>query len=687
MAQNDDRFEPRVGHSRGDSGRMPKGLGARIMPRIARAGGNPRRLHSVLPQASTPRTGRFNARGRGAKIAASFPRGSGWSFDHGSGMRVRPRRVTVKVRIVKASGTVGGVRSHLHYLERDGVTRDGEHGRLYSTFANEVDRDSFIERGMDDRHQFRVILAPEDGAMYEDLKPFTRDVMAQMETDLGTVLDWVAADHHDTGHPHVHVVIRGVTEDGKILNIAGDYISHGIRHRASEILTRDLGPQTELDVQHQLENEVDAERLTRLDRTLITRAEDGVLDLRMDNDSMAAGTEFGRMHHQLLVARTRRLERMGLAAPDGPLRWSLSPETENVLRAMGERGDIIKTMHRAMTEAGLERPLQLYVIHAPGRDHDAHSGHDKAAIIGRVVARGIADEMTERRYLVIDGIDGRSHYVDIGETEGSFRTGSVLRISNTATEPRQVDRTVAEIAAANDGRYSIDIHLSHDQTATEAFVQTHIRRLEAIRRRTGDVERQADGTWIIAPDHLERVEGYEQQLAHTRPVAIDTLSSLPIERQAEADAPTWLDRQIIHEMDHELASHGFGRDVHRAMVRRERWLIDQKLMERDGGDVIYRTNILDVLRRRELQRVAGQLSDEIGLPYFEAGRSTRVEGIYRRSVELASGRYALIERSREFTLVPWRPILERQIGRYISGIDRGDTIDWTIGRGRGGPSL
>jgi Protein of unknown function (DUF3363) len=436
---------------------------------------------------------------------------------------------------------------------------------------------------------------------------------------------------------------------------------------------------------------VDAERLTRLDRTLIARAEDGVLDLHMDNSSMAAGTEFGRMHHQLLVARTRQLERMGLATPDGPLCWSLSPETEDVLRAMGERGDIIKTMHRAMTEAGLERLPQLYVIHTPGRDRDHglanRDDHGETPIIGSVVARGIADEMTERRYLVIDGIDGRSHYVDIGETEGNFRTGSVLHISNVSTEPRQVDRTVAEIAAANGGQYSIDIHLSHDRSATEAFVQTHIRRLETIRRKMGGLERQTDGTWIIAPDHLERVEDYGRQLALTRPVSIETISTLSIERQAEADAPTWLDRQIVHEMEYELADHGFGRDVFNAMVRRQQWLIDQRLMERDGGDVIYRTNLLDVLKRRELQRVAGQLSDEIGLPYFEAGRSTRVEGIYRRSVELASGRYALIERSREFTLVPWRPMLERHIDRYISGIDRGDTIDWTIGRGRGGPSL
>ena len=467
--------------------------------------------------------------------------------------------------------------------------------------------------------------------------------------------------------------MRGVTEDGKILNIAGDYIAHGIRHRASEVLTRDLGPQTEREVERQLENEVEAERLTRLDRTLIERDEDGRINLHVDPST----TDFGRAHHQLLIARARRLERMGLAAPEDPLVWSLSAETENVLRTMGERGDIIKTMHRAMTEAGLERLPQLYTVH----------GQEAAPVVGRVVARGLADEMGERRYLVLDGIDGRSHYVDIGEAEGSFPVGSVLSIANASTEPRQVDRTVAEIAAAHDGRYSVDLHLFHDPTATDSFAQTHVRRLEAIRRATGAVERDVDGTWIIKPDHLDRVRTYERQLAQTRPVAIDTLSNLSVERQVGADAPTWLDRQIVHAETHALASHGFGRDVHSAMVRRQQWLIEQKLMERDGHEVVYRTDILDQLQRRELRHLGGQLSAEIGLPYAEAVRDERVEGLFRRSVETASGRYALVERSHEFTLVPWKPMLERHINRYISGIDRGDSIDWTIGRQRGGPSL
>ena len=678
MAQDEDRFEPRLGRSRRDTVRAPTTLRTALMGRVARAGGNPRRLPSALPRvpaqpAPSSSPGRFNARGRGAKTAASFPRGSGWSFDRQSGARVRPRRVTVKVRIVKAEGKAGGIQAHLRYLEREGVSREGEPGRLYSTFTDEADRDAFITRGLKDRHQFRIILSPEDGAVYEDLKPFTRDVMAQMETDLGTTLDWVAVDHHDTGHPHVHVVVRGVTEDGKILNIAGDYLSHGIRHRAGEVLTHDLGPQTEQEVQRQLEHEVEAERLTRLDRTLIGRAEHGIIDLRINDPD----TDFERAHRQLLIARARQLERMQLATQEGPLRWSLSPNAEDVLQTMGERGDIIKAMHRALAAAKLERSPQLYTMH----DRDA------APIVGRVVARGLADEEGDRRYLVIDGIDGHSHYADIGVAEESFPIGSVVRLSNRSTEPRQVDRTIAEVAAANEGRYSIDVHLRHDPTASEAFAATHVRRLEAIRRATGAVEREPDGTWTIAPDHLDRVREYEQQLSQVRPVAVETLSTLPIERQIGAEGATWLDRQLTREVSHERADYGFGRDVRRALVRRQQWLIEQGLMQREGNDVLFRKDMLNVLQQRELRQVGNQLSAQIGKTFVDPVPGVRVDGVYRQAVDLASGRFALIEKSLEFTLVPWRPVLERHIGRAVSGIPRGADFDWTIGRGRGGPSL
>src|SRR5258707_1852191 len=68
--------------------------------------------------------------------------------------------------------------------------------------------------------------------------------------DLESRLDWIAVDHRNTGHAHTHIIVRGVLDDGRILilNIAGDNIATGIRHRSSELLTLELHNQVEIEV-------------------------------------------------------------------------------------------------------------------------------------------------------------------------------------------------------------------------------------------------------------------------------------------------------------------------------------------------------------------------------------------------------------------------------------------------------
>jgi type IV secretory pathway VirD2 relaxase len=676
MAQDDDQFEIRPGRIGARGGRKP-GMQAKILARTARLGGNPRRVGGSSPNTGspTPRTGRFNARGRGAKFAAAFPRGSGWSVDGRTGARVRPRRVAVKARVVKLAGKAGAVGAHLRYLERDGVSREGEPGRFYSTFADGVDGKEFAGRGAHDRHQFRFIVSPEDGAKFDTLKTVTRDLMAKMEQDLGTNLDWIAVDHFDTGHPHTHVIVRGVTEDGKTLNIAGDYIAHGIRHRASEIMTRALGPQSELELREQLAHEVDAERLTRLDRAILQRTEGNVLDLRQDRGALGGDNSF----QQLLIGRARQLERMELAEPTGKLTWSLAPDLEKTLTDLGRRGDIIRTMHKATALLPQGRGLQPTSIHDPGRDREP--------IIGQVVQRGAAGDHHDRRYLIVDGIDGRTHYVDIGTDDQPLSRGSLVKLEPRQIEPRKSDRTIAEIAGANGGRYSVDIHLRHDRNASEDFARTHVRRLEVIRRATGNVERMPGGSWTIAPDHLDRVRDYERGRAAKSPMMITTLSPIPVEQQATLDAPTWLDKELTAQEPLKLAAHGFGKDLNRALYLRQQWLLDQQLADIDGERLRVRPGATEALRQREIRTLAGQLSNEMGMGVREAASGVRIDGIYRRSVEAGSNRYALVEKSREFVLVPWRPELERHIGQQISGIPHGDSMSWEVGRGRSGPSI
>lgn len=60
-----------------------------------------------------------------------------------------------------------------------------------------------------------------------------------------------------------------------------------------------------------------------------------------------------------------------------------------------------------------------------------------------------------------------------------------------------------------------------------------------------------------------------------------------------------------------------------------------------------------------------------------------IRGTYREAVQRASGRCALVENAQEFTLVPWRPVIERSLGREIVGLVTEGGISWQIGRDRG----
>jgi len=278
-----------------------------------------------------------------------------------------------------------------------------------------------------------------------------------------------------------------------------------------------------------------------------------------------------------------------------------------------------------------------------------------------------------------------THYVDIGRGEATEPTpdGNIVRVTPKTIEPRRADRTVAEVAAANDGRYTIDLHLKHDPRASEEYAETHVRRLEAIRCATGGVAREPNGTWIIAPDHFNRVVEYERRQARAAPVIVEKLSQLTLDQQVGTDGATWFDRELASDHPEPSRDSGFGREVREAQARRRQWLIAEGLAHEEQDRIVYRANMLAILRRRELARVAGQLSEQLGLAYVETRSGEPVEGTLSRSIELASRKYAVIEKSREFTLVPWWPVLERHIGKQVSGVMRKDGISWALDRQRG----
>ena len=619
-------------------------------------------VSQVLKQVS--KAGAKASWGRGAHPASSFGRGRVAAGLAGSRLGADARRVVIKSRyvVLKKAGA-HSVSTHLRYIERDGVTRDGERGQAYGPETDTADLKTFEERGKGDRHQFRFIVSVEDAGELEDLRGYTREFMRRMATDLETRLDWVAVDHWDTDNPHMHIVLRGRAGDGRgngqDLVIAPDYMAHGMRTRASELATEWLGPRSELEIRQGLLREVEQERLTSLDRALLRHATQDVVDLsQQPND---------RQRQTVLRARLQRLEAMELAGRIDANHWQLSPNMQQTLTAMGERGDILRTMHKALR--GQQRECVLET-------------EPTSPVIGRIAAKGLADELNDRGYLVVDGIDGRAHYarLPVGADLAALPVGGIVEMKSAGRE-RSVDRNIAGIV--RDGLYRSVDHLvqlrQQGVTDPQAGVDAHVRRLEALRR-SGIVERMVDGVWRVPPDFLSRTQAHDAQRAAEG--IIELRSHLPIEQQVRAQGATWLDHQMVGNTRN-LSPQGFGAEVRGALQDRMDFLVEQGLAKRRGSRVVLARNLLATLRDRELAEVGKVIQHQTGLLHRPLREGERANGIYRRSVQLASGRFAMLDDGMGFSLVPWRPVVEQRLGQQVSAIVRGSSVTWELGRQRG----
>jgi type IV secretory pathway VirD2 relaxase len=531
--------------------------------------------------------GRSRSRfGRGRRAAVSIQ------------LRSNSRRVVTKARVVRQFGTrfrSAPLSRHITYLKRDGVTRDGTDARMFDANSEVADERAFAERCKDDRHHFRFIVSPEDAAELENLRAFTRELLGDVERDLGTKLDWVAVDHWNTDNPHVHVLIRGRTDDGQDLVISRAYISRGFRDRAAERITMELGPRSEQEIQSALEKEVEAERWTSLDRALRNIADEGagIADLR------PGAPDLDPELRRLMLGRADKLERLGLAERVAPACWTLKPNLELTLRDLGLRGDIIKTMHQVMTRAGREPDVAGFALH----------GDDPSdSVLGRLVERGLHDELNGSAYAIVEGIDGRTHHLQFADLEFA-----------------------------------------------------------------GDA----------APGAIVEARAYEDTQGRKR-LSLATRSDLTLQQQISAPGATWLDRQLLAREPAMTGSGGFGIEVRDAMDRRAEYLAGEGFARRRGQRVLFARNLLDTLRRRELGAAAGKIAAETGLVYRPSAEGEHVAGIYRQRVILSSGRFAMIDDGLGFQLVPWRPALEQQLGRQVSGVMLpSGGVDWSFGRKRG----
>jgi type IV secretory pathway VirD2 relaxase len=397
---NDLRVRPGRIRDRGVSPSRPKSFVGQVMRAAKRAG----------------HVGDGFGRGKGGASRSRFGRGRRAALS--LSLRSTSRRVVMKARVVRHHGSrfrSAPLSKHITYLKREGVTRDGADARMFDATSDAVEERGFAERCENDRHHFRFIISPEDAAELGDLRAFTRELMSDVARDLGTKLDWIAVDHWNTDNPHIHVLIRGRAEDGQDLVISRDYISRGFRDRAAERVTLELGPRSERDIQSALEKEVEAERWTSLDRALRIAVDEGagVADLRPSTSG--EDPELRR----LMVGRAAKLERFGLAEQIAPGCWTLKPGIEDRLRDLSVRGDIIKTMHRAMRGFGREPDVSGFALHG---DEPADR------VLGRLVERGLHDELKGSAYAIVEGIDGRTHHFRFTDIEltGDAAPGAIV---------------------------------------------------------------------------------------------------------------------------------------------------------------------------------------------------------------------------------------------------------------------
>jgi hypothetical protein len=285
---------------------------------------------------------------------------------------------------------------------------------------------------------------------------------------------------------------------------------------------------------------------------------------------------------------------------------------------------------------------------------------------------------------VIDGIDGRAHYAPLSTRAdlGDYPMGGIVEVLGGA-DPRPADRRIEHLA--ENGVYRTDRHMAaaHEQYREgfdpQVFVQSHVRRLEALRR-AGIVERLEEGVWRVPSNLAERGSVYDTQRAAG--ARVELRSPLAIDQQVRAIGATWLDGQLVGGPER-LTDSGFGAEARSALRRRVDFLVEQGFAQRRGQRVIFVQNLLTVLRTKEIEAAARTIESETGLMHRPTTDGQSVNGVYRRSVTLASGRFAMLDDATGFSLVPWRPVIDKRLGQSMSAMVRGEFVSWEFGRRRG----
>lgn len=515
------------------------------------------------------------------------------------------QRVIVKSRIVRHVSVKNGLKSlqdHCSYFTRKGVEGpDHKPPEIYNESGTLDDRslNDWLLKASEDRHHFRFIVSPENSRQL-DLTAYIRELVEQMEKDLGTHLEYVAVNHFNTDTPHSHIIIRGVSEDGKDLIISRDYISNGMRNRAREIANDHLGLRTELEIKNGITSEVERQAFTQLDRdlkNLSAKDPDRVIDLRVSSGREKGFVEFKRA---VRIQRLKFLESMQLATEIKPGFWKLKDDFEQTLRELGMKYDIIKTMNKGL---------------AAGNNQEKHifdpADSNRESITGQVVERGIADELNDKKYLIVSATDNRLYYVPLSmesELPGlEAKPGAIVSISGTGADHhfRVADKAIIDIASANGGIYNAKQHRRHvnkyrlpEGVTVERYLENYLKRLKALERRKL-VERVGDESWRIPSDLKKRLQDHGEKRVRVRLESADDLA-----KQISSLSPTWLDGELVAGRPPcgDVSGSSFNRELNQAKRERIETLLQMGIASRTDRGITLRGDFLENMNKMKLQK-------------------------------------------------------------------------------------
>lgn len=566
-----------------------------------------------------------------------------------------PRSVVVKLQAFGSGHTLRrNLSTHLGYIARAGAAADGGRVRLFNQEQDDLDRLGFFARCREDPRHYRLMIEPGDDSPLPDIRAFGRRFMAELEQERGLRLEWAAADHHDTGRPHLHIVLRQRSLDGRRVSLGGPGAANRLRLKACELATEELGPLPER-VFPELAR---VRSFTPADKVMLDHAVDERLKVSNVPDHWRAP----------VLRRLAYLEDRGLIAVGGPTEWTVPNDLRpRLLRAQLDQ-------ERAYRAARIVRDSAWR--NEIGRLTPAALGPGERLVGGLVGVEGITPQRAGAHCVVIEGGDSRLAHFEFRYAHAVMcldrvPPGAVVEVSATARTVRRSDQRIAEIAAGHGGLWSTELHGRAAPSAHPRFIRMHQARLESMSL-DGACRALGDGRFEIPADYCDRA--LQADLAKWGPADLQArvLDDRPLDEQIRAPGLTWLDRLMTHEERPRFAG-PFGDQVAEALPEREKRLRMTGLGS--GAPLVLSPADIRKLQAMELRSVMEPL-EKTGKAVFLTKDGQQAAGQYVMRVHISGSPYAVLEGHSAFHLVTWKPGMEAARGRWIEAAVRDGQSDF-----------